>query len=436
VPLRQPSPGRRFATPAASLVILLGLLYPAAVPPASAATVLSAVPSFEQAAGELPRPKKVLQVASGAELEEALAKAAGGDHIVLKDGTYSGIVELTRSFPVGERLVIRAESQLGAKLTGRWRVSGSGIILSGLAWQGENAAVRISGSNVRLTRCAVDGSQTRGAVVIGNQPGETTRSVMVDHCEISRYATDGIDIAPDGTVEDVAILRNYIHDGGGGKGEHNLSGNAIAVGIENGHREKAVRATVAWNLIEGHAAANTIHVKSSENLIAFNTLEKVKKKQTNISVRHGRDNRIIGNTVQGGRISTYDYGTVILANQAKEIWLQAGNIGDDGYSEDELENKAEAGYSTRPASRDAKLAGNDATLVVGQHFKRYCKQQPTPVEGAAIYQHDGEVEMAPEDCVAWYKDVVNKPESRAPEDWGPLPKPVVLTAREVGPDAK
>jgi len=100
----------------------------------------------------------------------------------------------------------------------------------GLAWQGENAAVRISGSNVRLTRCAVEGSQTRGAVVIGNQPGETTRSVMVDHCEISRYATDGIDIAPDGTVEDVAILRNYIHDGGGGKGEHNLSGNAIAVG--------------------------------------------------------------------------------------------------------------------------------------------------------------------------------------------------------------
>ncbi len=127
-----------------------------------------------------------------------------------------------------------------------------------------------------------------------------------------------------------------------------ISGNAIAIGIENGHREKAVRATVAWNLIEGHAAANTIHVKSSENLIAFNTLEKVKKKQTNISIRHGRDNRIIGNTVQGGRISTYDYGTVILANQAKQIWLQAGNIGDDGY-EDELENKAEAGYG-RPAS--------------------------------------------------------------------------------------
>ena len=80
--------------------------------------------------------------------------------------------------------------------------------------------------------------------------------------------------------------------------------------------------------------------------------------------------------------------------------------------------------STRPASRGAKPAGNDGTLIVGQHFKRYCKQQPTPVEGAAIYQHDGEVEMAPDrDCVAWYKDVVNKPESRAPDDWGPLPRP-------------
>ena len=246
---------------------------------------------------------------------------------------------------------------------------------------------------------------------------------MVDHCEVSGYATDGIDIAPDGTIEDVAILRNYIHDGGGGKGVHNLNGNAIAVGIENSHREKAVRATVAWNLIEGHAAANTIHVKSSENVIAFNMLEKVKKKPTNISIRHGRNNRIIGNTVAGGRISTYDYGTVILANEAKEIWLQAGNIGGDAYSEDELENKAEAGYGTRPASRDAKLAGNDATVIVGQHFKAYCKQEPTPVERAAIYQHDGEIELEPEDCVAWYKDIVSKPDSPAPSDWGSLRSP-------------
>ena len=193
---------------------------------------------------------------------------------------------------------------------------------------------------------------------------------------------------------------------------------------------------MAWNLIDGHAAANTIHVKSSNNLIAFNTLVKVKKKQTNISIRNGRDNNIIGNTVPGGRISTYDYGTVILANQAKEIWLQAGNVGDESYSEDDLENKAEAGYSTRPASRGAKVAGNDGTLIVGQHFKRYCEQQPTPVEGAAIYQHDGQVELEDSDCMAWYKDIVNKPESKAPADWDPLPRPIQLSMREVGPSAK
>jgi hypothetical protein len=181
---------------------------------------------------------------------------------------------------------------------------GSGIILSGLDWEGAEAAVRISGSNARLTRCVVRDSDTRAAVLVGNQSGETTRSVMIDHCDISGYATDGISVAPDGMIEDVAILRNYIHDGGGGKGGNNLNGNAIGIG--NGHREKAVQATVAWNLIDGHAAANTIHVKSSNNLIAFNTLVKVKKKQTNISIRNGRDNNIIGNTVPGGRISTYD----------------------------------------------------------------------------------------------------------------------------------
>ncbi|MCE3246484.1 MAG: hypothetical protein K0R41_309 [Geminicoccaceae bacterium] len=127
---------------------------------------------------------------------------------------------------------------------------------------------------------------------------------------------------------------------------------------------------------------------------------------------------------------------MILANQAKEIWLQAGNVGDDSYSEDDLENKAEAGYSARPASRGAKVAGNDGTLIVGQHFKRYCEQQPTPVEGAAIYQHDGQVELEDSDCMAWYKDIVKKPESKAPADWGPLPRPIQLSMREVGPSAK
>jgi hypothetical protein len=391
---------------------------------------------MEQAAEPVPGPRKVLPVSSGQELEEALAKAGAGDHVVLKDGTYGGNLELTRSFPAGERLVIRAENPLGAKLTGRWRIAGSGIILSGLAWEGEESAVRISGSNVRLTRCSVRGSGTRGAIAIGNEPGESTRSVLVDHCDISGYALDAINIAPDGIIEDVAVLRNYIHDQVRRGGGHNLNGTAVAVGIENSHREKPVRALVAWNLIDGHGAANAIHVKSSENVIAFNTIEKTKRKQTNISIRHGRNNRIIGNTIEGGRISTYDYGTVILGNRTKQIWLQAGNLGDDGYSFDELENKAEAGYSTRPASRDAKVAGNEAKLVVGQHFKRYCEQQPTPVEGAAIYQHDGEVELIEGECMAWYKNIVSEPESAAPAEWGRLPRPVELTVREVGPEAK
>ena len=341
----------------------------------------------------MPRPKKVLQVASGAELEEALAKAEASDYIVLKDSAYGGGWSSPAAFLTGERLGDPGRKPAAGQARGSLEVTGSGMILSGLDWQGGEAGVRISGSNVRLTRCVCEGYRARGAIVIANEPGETTRGVMVDHCEVSGYATDGISVAPDGMIEDVAILRNYIHHGGGGKGVHNLNGNAIAVGIGNGHREKAVQATVAWNLINGHAAANTIHVKSSNNLIAFNTLEKVTKKQTNISIRNGRDNQIISNTLSGGRISTCDYGTVILANQAKEIWLQAGNIGDDSCSEDDLENKAEAGYSTRPASRGTKVAGNDGTLIMGQHFKRYCEQQPTPVEGAAIYQHDGEVEL-------------------------------------------
>ena len=38
--------------------------------------------------------------------------------------------------------------------------------------------------------------------------------------------------------------------------------------------------------------------------------------------------------------------------------------------------------------------------------------------------------------MAWYKDIVNKPESKAPAVWEPLPRPIQLSMREVGPSAK
>ena len=442
----KPNPARRIAS-SLQLAWMLMLLASAAAYPMVADEIRagdrlsSALLSVKKSTDELPRPREVLQVASSGELLDAVTRASGGDHIVLKDGVYEGDLDLARTFPDGEQLVIRAETTLGAKATGRWRVPGNGIVLSGLAWEGAGAGVRISGSHVRLTRCAVrqidtgEASTTpRAAISISNQRGEITRSVTIDHCDISGYGIDGIDVAPDGTIEGVRIERNHIHGGALTGGGHNLRGNAIGVGIENGNREKSIKAIIAWNLIEDHRAPHAIHVKSSDNVLAFNTVRKAKGKSAHITVRHGRSNTIIGNTVDGGRISTYDYRTMIAGNKARQIWLQAGNL-NEGYSFDELKNKREAGYGTRPASRNALVVGNEATLVIGQHFDHYCKQEPTPVEGATIYQHVGKVKFVDDDCTAWHKDIVSEPEGQAPADWGPLPGPSKLLVRDVGPFA-
>jgi hypothetical protein len=320
-------------------------------------------------------------------------------------------------------------------------VPGSGIVLSGITWEGAGSGVDISGSDVRLTRCAVRNidngdrqTTARAAIRVANDPGETTRAVTIDRCEISGYGVTGILVEPNGTIGDVTIERNHIHDGALTGAERLNPGHAISLGKMNEHREKPIAARVLFNYIERHHANQVIQMKSSDNLVAFNRIVVTPGKSSRIAVRHGRNNRIVGNDVSDGVISTFDYAISILGNKAAEIWLEAGNIS-SGYSYDQLPNRKDAGYSTLPASRYARVAGNFGTLVVGRHL-RTCFEEPTAVEGAAIYKHVGEVRFVEQGCAPWHKDVVVDAESEPPADWGWVPDPVRLSVSEVGPFSK
>jgi hypothetical protein len=67
--------------------------------------------------------------ATTANFDSVNASAAAGDHIVLADGTYGGKA-LNRTFPAGNRLVIRAANLLGPTSTSL-NITGSGHIISG-----------------------------------------------------------------------------------------------------------------------------------------------------------------------------------------------------------------------------------------------------------------------------------------------------------------
>jgi hypothetical protein len=55
------------------------------------------------------------------------------------------------------------------------------------------------------------------------------------------------------------------------------------------------------------------------------------------------------------------------------------------------------------------------------------------VEGAAVYRHEGEVQLVEGGCAPWYKDVAVDAGRDPPADWGPVPRPEELSEAQVGP---
>ncbi len=105
----------------------------------------------------LPAATRILEVATTSQLNNALANAQPGDHIVLADGSYAAPNRITRSGTAQEPIVIRAANLLGARIT-------SGTIeidASWITWHGidsvANGAIRLGANaaadDVKIWRC-------------------------------------------------------------------------------------------------------------------------------------------------------------------------------------------------------------------------------------------------------------------------------------------
>jgi hypothetical protein len=392
----------------------------------------------------LPAPTEVRRVGTLAELAAALQSVRDGGHIVLRSGNYGGLT-ITRDRPASAPVVIRAESPLEARITAPWRLRGDGYILSGLRWQGANNQVAISASHIRLTRCAVlrtdPGSDSahgrRQAIAISTERGEAIREIVVDRSEIGFFRQDGITIAPDGEITNVTIARNYLHDQRK-TAIHNQAGCAVYVGWENTHREKAIRAKVIENLFERIEGKSVIHVKSSQNLIAFNHLRGVST-LSNFGNRHGRDNDYVGNRIEVGHLSIDDYNGRVLGNLivgAGDLRALAGNWS-KGYSYDAFPDKPETGVSTHPAARGTILAGNQGPLVLGSAHESFVKapSQPTPCRDLQVFDHRGPIVENVAHGVDWVASWLDRRGKPAPSTLK-VPAPVrPLAPKDVGPAA-
>ncbi|MEZ4452741.1 MAG: chondroitinase-B domain-containing protein [Nannocystaceae bacterium] len=101
--------------------------------------------------GDPAAPKRI-GVSDAAGLAQALAAAAPGDVITLKDGTYAGAFSIDKSGTASDPIVIRGETQGGVILDGMGgggnvlEVYGSFVHVERLTIQGANRALRFQGS--------------------------------------------------------------------------------------------------------------------------------------------------------------------------------------------------------------------------------------------------------------------------------------------------
>jgi poly(beta-D-mannuronate) lyase len=347
---------RRAAVTAASALVL-------AAPPATAGTDRPAVTA----------PPRVVPVASIAELQNAAANASPGDRIELADGTYklSAGVRLSRSGTAAAPITIAAAH------VGRVDLTGS----TGFAF-GDVSYVTVEGfrfltdggldvpAGARFVRLSRNVFQITTGVAIGSVTvaGDDTE---VDHNTFQNKSTHGVFLQISGPgahdmSKRVHVHHNYFfnHTYSGANG-----GESIRVGFSF-RQHGSAQAIVEYNLLEkANGDSEAISVKSSDNIIRYNTL---RNSRGQITLRHGNRNRVEGNVMLGGSsgIRTYGNDHIVVNNVVQNTGGQAVEIG-GGEIKDDTDNTTSHEASDRILFAFNTLVSNRSPQIKVGGGKKY-----------------------------------------------------------------
>jgi hypothetical protein len=280
--------------------------------------------------GDAP-PGNVKTVSSISALQLALNSAAPGDRIELTDGSYttSGSINISRSGSAASHVVVAAQHVGGAEIKGSagfslGAVSYVDIVGFRLTHSG-GLTIPANSGHIRLSRNVIQiaGSTTNWVTVVGND-------AEVDHNTFQNKSTQGVFLQITGPGDHDMCQRAWIH--------HNYffhhtfsgsnGGESIRLGLSSRQLGSAF-ATVEYNLFEqANGDSEAISVKSSDNVIRYNTLRNSKGW---IVLRHGNRNRVEGNIGLGSGIRYYENDHVIVNNlvQGSQIIAGAGDVRDD-----------------------------------------------------------------------------------------------------------
>ncbi|MCB1885581.1 MAG: hypothetical protein KDG89_16575 [Geminicoccaceae bacterium] len=374
-----------------------GTVAPAPAPPAPAER------------GEPPDGLVPVNVSDDAGLTAALGAWQPGQMIVLAPGTYAQDRVLAGTGGEGQPLLLVAAERGTATLTGRLTLQGAYPFAHGLRLEG---AVTVKGTSPTLSRSWVDvdaGRYDPAVAVLG------ATDPLVVRCDVTGIG-QGIDLRPDGdALRRPVVRRCYVHDIANGTVQNGYDG--LLLGGSWAHTNLELEALVEFNLFENVAIdTEAISNKSASNVLRFNHLKACKQ----LSVRHGRDCELIGNTIEGGPglylfglghrlVGNKAIGTAFYVGAGTETWAQwiAANPGDS---------------PDYPAAEGCVLIGNDGRLTVGHRLSFV--DCDTPAKGTRIEAHKG--------TIAYGLHGGTVVQAATAET---VPAAVTLAAADVGPNA-
>jgi poly(beta-D-mannuronate) lyase len=239
-------------------------------------------------------------------LNEAIAGARPGDHVILADGQYdsSGTIEVAVVGTPDEPIVIRAETVGGVEIAGeagfRLVQPAAYVVIQGFVFTHEAGEMELGEGvhHCRVTRnvfelAVDDDDRARYLSVVGDDN-------EIDHNEFRNKDTEGQMVQVHGPGDRAMAQRTWIHHNYFHDFRNSRQNNSSALHI--GHSGRSM--TSAWSVVEHNLFVRTegenegsVCNKATDNVYRFNTFG---EDSTELSLRHGKRCLVYGNFFLGG----------------------------------------------------------------------------------------------------------------------------------------
>lgn len=348
--------------------------------------------------------RRTVYVSSSSELSSAVSGAECGQTIQLAPGSYGGNFNLNSSCPANNPVIVRGASGFASQVNGTFELQGARNILTGVFLSGDDAGVRLAGTNNKFIGNMITGwGSTIECVKNAITAQGNSSQAEVSYNEIYRPGAWGNSCSntqlriglrtSDNTESDFHygawVHHNYFHDFPQ-KPNPNVYSSGQDDAIEVGETQNGSMPLVnsGWyiehNRVENHLQGHgTVDLKVGGVVYRYNTfmstpgrvdsrgstlygsiIESNYHRGSGGSVIHGKDHKIVCN----------DFNSTIV--------LKAGNVACDA---------VDPGHNKHAHACNVLVSGNSAPLNIG---KVDASDEKMAATNTTVRAHRGEITLA------------------------------------------